>query len=79
MKCNVLYFGMIAETVQKNNEELIFENEVSITQLKDSLKEKYSALQKMSFQIALNQKIVPEETIIENHNEIAILPPFAGG
>ena len=79
MKCNVLYFGMIAEATQKDNEELTFENEVSIVQLKDLLKEKYNSLQKMSFQIALNQKIVSEKTIIENNNEIAILPPFAGG
>lgn len=79
MTCNVLYFGMIAESTQKNSEEFTFKNQISVQELKDQLLEKYSALQKMSFQVAVNQKLTSAKTIIENNNEIAILPPFAGG
>jgi len=36
-------------------------------------------LKGISYQVAVNQKIANKEQILNDTNEIAILPPFAGG
>ena len=79
MTYNVLYFGMIAEALTKHKETLHFENTVNVREFREFIKKQYSKLDNMSFQLAINKKITPEETTIEDNSEIAILPPFAGG
>lgn len=79
MKINLLYFGMIAEALSITNEQLIMSCETTIKELKNQLVEKYPILEKLEYQIALNQKISSKETIINTDCEIALMPPFAGG
>ena len=79
MKLNILYFGLIAEAIKCTQEEFILENETTVKQLKDILINKYTELEKLSYQIAVNQKLASPDTLITNNSEIAILPPFAGG
>lgn len=77
MLITVKYFGLIAEITQCENEPILF-SEKSIKALLDLLYVKYPDLRDKNFEVAQNQELVPIESLI-NGNEIALLPPFAGG
>jgi molybdopterin converting factor small subunit len=48
-------------------------------ELNEKLIEIYPALQTIKYSIALNRKIVRENTELKNEDTVAILPPFSGG
>ena len=77
MDLTVKYFGLLAEVTQCNEEQLDFTG-TTIKQLLESLISKYPDLKNKDFQIAQNNTITNDETKISS-NEIALLPPFAGG
>jgi molybdopterin synthase sulfur carrier subunit len=77
MQLNIKYFGLIAELTQCNEETLEFLNE-TIGDLKEVLFDKYPELKSKDFQVAQNQEIVSNETLISGE-ELALLPPFSGG
>ncbi|MCB9364622.1 MAG: MoaD/ThiS family protein [Flavobacteriales bacterium] len=72
------YFGMIAEAVGKENEEFECANS-SVEELNIALKNKYAKLASMNYKIAVNQSFVEPTTLLKDNDEIALLPPFAGG
>jgi len=78
MKVNIKYFGMIAEKIQCQNETLELEFNGQL-QLRDFFLDKYPTLNGMNFQIAINQELNEILTESSDSNEIALLPPFAGG
>ena len=77
MHITVKYFGQIAEVTQLDEESLEFSGTL-ISELLDLLYSKYNVLQNKDFQVAQNQELVSVETELTG-NEIALLPPFAGG
>lgn len=80
MKIVIKYFGLIIDVT--NQKEEIFEStfdEISTEQLKDILIQKYPQLEKITYKTAVNEVIVSENTILQNSDTIALLPPFAGG
>ena len=79
MNCEVRFFGMIAEKLNLQNEELNLDTDIfDLNDLKKSIKLKYPALEGMTFTTAvdgvLTNSINAKEVKIS-----AILPPFAGG
>ena len=78
MKLNVKYFGMIAEWAGSENGQLDFSG-TSVTELRSQIEKRIPGLTSASYQIAVNHVIADDETIITLGDEIAILPPFAGG
>ncbi|MDA9343482.1 MoaD/ThiS family protein [Algibacter sp.] len=77
MHINIKYFGQIAELTQKEEENLEFSG-IIVSELLETLYSKYSNLRTKNFQIAQNQELVSMETKLTG-NDIALLPPFAGG
>lgn len=80
MKILIKYFGLIIDLTNKKEE--VFEtdfNEISTEQLKSILVHKYPELEKIMYKTAINEVIVSENTMIQNNDTIALLPPFAGG
>lgn len=75
----VKYFGNIAEAAQSDSETLNHTS-ISLVELLNLLDTKYSIGQ-FSFQVAVNRKIVSKHQAlnISDSDEIALLPPFAGG
>ena len=73
------YFGMIAEKLQLQEEEIDFSAIELPVELKSYFTSRYPQLDKAPFVIAVNQVVVTELTSTENINEIVLLPPFAGG
>ena len=77
MHINIKYFGQIAEVTQTEEENLEFSG-IIVSELVETLYLKYSNLRTKNFQIAQNQELVSMETELTG-NDIALLPPFAGG
>lgn len=69
---------MIAEAMGKNedNIELTFNK---IVDLKQHLISENSKLLSYSFKFAVNNKLIDDDYILNLGDEIAVLPPFAGG
>ena len=78
MKLNVKYFGMIAEWAGSENGQLDFSG-TSVAELRSQIEKRIPGLSSASYQIAVNHVIVSDDAVITLGDEIAILPPFAGG
>lgn len=77
MHITIKYFGQIAEVTKTEEESLEFSGSL-VSELLESLNEKYNALKNKDFQVAQNQELVTDETELTGA-EIALLPPFSGG
>jgi molybdopterin synthase sulfur carrier subunit len=78
MKLTIHYFGMIAELTGTAKADFeLSGNDVS--ELKEQLEKTFPALRGMSYKIAVNQKLALSKTQINQQDELAVLPPFAGG
>jgi sulfur-carrier protein len=72
------YFGMIAEAIGKNEESLDFSGK-TIADLDTVLKNSTVKLSTMNYKFAVNQTMVEFTETLNENDEIALLPPFAGG
>lgn len=79
MKIEVFYFGLIEEALGKNKETVAIASNTSLKKLKEFLLKKHCLLQQTTFNLAVNKKIEPLEVLLNEGDEIALLPPFAGG
>ncbi|MGE0561859.1 MAG: MoaD/ThiS family protein [Flavobacteriales bacterium] len=80
MNLKVKYFGMLAETVGYQEDEIqIASSQISVVELTEEIIKKHPKLNTMNFKVAVNQSVVNNNLIITENDEIALLPPFAGG
>ncbi|MEP1487405.1 MAG: MoaD/ThiS family protein [Algibacter sp.] len=77
MYITIKYLGQIAEVTQLEEESLEFSG-LLISELLETLHSKYQNLKTKDFKVAQNQELVSVETMLTGQ-EIALLPPFAGG
>lgn len=78
MKIRVLYFGLIAQKTGCTEEEVSLELKGNVN-FREYFEEKYPTLKNQVYKIAVNQNITDFADIEDGINEIAFLPPFAGG
>lgn len=79
MKINIKYFGMIGEITGKENEVLELSNGANATKVLEQLRAKYSKLSVIPCNLAVNKAISTGNQPLKDNDEIALLPPFAGG
>ncbi|MBX2979655.1 MAG: MoaD/ThiS family protein [Flavobacteriales bacterium] len=72
----VLLFGMIAEKAGVDRMKV---HAASTHALRQLLAEKIQGLEALSYSIAVDRTIVHNDVPLQGHEEIAVLPPFAGG
>jgi len=77
MKVEVLLFGVLAEKVGKDM--IHVKDAVDLDSLRSSVFDTYPALRDYSFQISINRKLAKGNENLSEGDEIALLPPFAGG
>lgn len=77
MKITVLLFGVLAEKAGAQRLEL--ENIEDLESLKDYFNGKYPEFKELSFQVSVNQELVCGNIKLSDGDELALLPPFAGG
>ena len=76
MSLKVIMFGKLVD---------IAGNSVSVNDAKDTdslvnvLNKTYPALAATKYVIAVNKKVINQNTVLDNNSEIALLPPFSGG
>jgi molybdopterin synthase sulfur carrier subunit len=79
LSINIKYFGMIGEAARKDSETININESVTVEELKNVIVHKHPKLKKLDFQIALNLNIAGKDDRVNDKDEIALLPPFAGG
>ena len=79
MRIKIKYFGLFQEIVGKSEEELQLENSQGTEELAQLLKDKYNIKEELSFRLAVNHALIKGNSKLEESDEVAVLPAFAGG
>ncbi|MDZ7738219.1 MAG: MoaD/ThiS family protein [Bacteroidales bacterium] len=77
MKIKVLLFGILAE--KAGSAELEIENISTLKEMKKHIIEKFPSFASYKYRISLNQSLVDGNVSLADGDELALLPPFAGG
>jgi molybdopterin converting factor subunit 1 len=79
----VRFFAVLKKIVGKEEVVLDVEKGTTLEQLLSRLERDLPPLQQVMKEgkvlISVNQEVVPKECLIQNGDEVAFLPPFAGG
>jgi len=76
MKINIIVFGQLRDVL---GEQLELDTVNDITGLRDLLHEKFPAMHDANYMVAVNKKVVTENTGLTENCTVAILSPFSGG
>ncbi len=80
MKVKILFFGIVRDIVGENSMELELNQEMSIKNIQQILKEKYSGLTDIeNYAVAVNEEYVNGAFFIQENDVLAIIPPVSGG
>jgi len=72
----VKYFGPMTDITGKQEETIQSE---TLSELKATILKSYPDSEGVEFSISVNEEIIHEDIALSDSDEIAILPPFAGG
>lgn len=76
----VKYFGILADIVQKHEEQFLLDVEDnSLKSLQLMLETRYPEIKNITYSIAVNQCILNTGAKLKPNDELALLPPFSGG
>lgn len=79
MNIKIKCFGLLAEVIKAEETTVILKEHCTVHELKNILLKAFPALAGKEFKVAVNKNIVTENAIILPTDELALLPPFAGG
>lgn len=79
MTIHIKYLGMIADHTDKTSEDFVIANKSTVLDLNTLLLDKYPGLNQMTYKIAVNHQLSTNEKNLQDGDEVALLPPFAGG
>ena len=77
MEIKVLFFGVLAEVTQTMFRH--YRDVISYKDLINRVQDEYPEMVHYNYRIAVNSEIVNEEPELKNMDEVAFMPPFAGG
>ena len=77
MEINLLAFGQIAEITGKSAWKMAGIKDTNA--LIQDLEKQFPHLVKTNYSIAVNKKVIQENTVLNDNDTIALLPPFSGG
>jgi molybdopterin synthase sulfur carrier subunit len=77
MHIEVIFFGQLVDKVGCSTTRMI--NPGTIAAFKKAIVEQYPLLKQTKYTIALNNKIAEDTETIQEHDKIALMPPFSGG
>ncbi len=79
MKLTLLFFGSLVDITGIPKKELTTDSLLDVTLLNEHLHTIFPLMQKHKYKIAVNQKMVEVNQRLNDGDEVAFLPPFAGG
>ncbi len=77
MAIKVLFFGVLAE--RAGCSERIYNDITDTNSLEMKVAEEIEGLKEYSYIISVNREMTLENTALNDGDEVAFLPPFAGG
>jgi molybdopterin converting factor small subunit len=77
MEISVLFFGVLAEVTKTSFRH--YSNVGSFDDLKLRIEDEFPEMVHYNYRIAVNKEMVSDVPILNSGDEIALLPPFAGG
>jgi molybdopterin converting factor small subunit len=77
MEVKVLFFGVLAEVTGTKTKH--YREVKSIGDLIHRIQDKYPEVIHYNFEISLNNEIISDDPILNDGDEVSLLPPFAGG
>ena len=77
MEISLLSFGQVADIT--GNDNLKIPDVKNTNELNEFLAKAWPQLQSIKYSIAVNKKIIRENTQLQDEDTVAILPPFSGG
>ncbi len=77
MVVKVLFFGVLAEVAQTNLKH--YREVKSVSDLRLRIQDDFPEIIHYSFRISLNNEIINNDQVLNDGDEIALMPPFAGG
>jgi molybdopterin synthase sulfur carrier subunit len=77
MEIKVLFFGVLAEVTNTGFRH--YRDVKSYNDLKLRIQDDFPGIVHYNYRIALNNELINEDPELKNEDEIAFLPPFAGG
>lgn len=77
MEIKIWAFGQLAEIAGEFEWEM--SNVESTEELKLKLAEQFPAFPPLKYSIAVNHKVVQEDTKLHDADKVVLLPPFSGG
>ena len=81
MKIQVRYFAVLRERLRRDEEELELPSGADVAAAIDALAARHEAVAALRgrFQTAVNQEMVSASTALSDGDELALIPPVAGG
>lgn len=80
MKTTVLLFGIATDLIGNSSLDVLLPINCTVASFKELLTKQHPKLEKMSaYAIAINESYATDETVIQNNDIIAIIPPVSGG
>jgi sulfur-carrier protein len=77
MEVKVLFFGVLTEVT--GNDSRYYKDVKSIEELNIRIINDFPGLEHYKFRISLNNQIVDADQLLSDSDEVALMPPFAGG
>jgi sulfur-carrier protein len=77
MEIKVLFFGVLAEVTGTSFRS--YSEITSLSDLKLRIRDDFPEVDHYSFRISVNNELTDSEPLLKNGDEVAYLPPFAGG
>lgn len=77
MEIRVLFFGIISEVAKTGFRH--YSNIGSFDNLRLRIADDYPEFIHYNYRIAVNNEIINDEPVLKDGDEVAFLPPFAGG
>jgi molybdopterin converting factor small subunit len=77
MEIKVLFFGVLAEVTRINCK--YYSGISSFGDLKGRIEDEFPEIVHYSFRFSVNSEMIENESVLSNGDEVALMPPFAGG
>lgn len=77
MEINVLFFGVLAEVTGYSHKHYRYIK--SFGDLRLRIEDDFPEIVHYNYRIAVNNEIINADPVLNDRDEIALMPPFAGG
>ena len=77
VRINLIYFGSVMDITGINAETV--DTPATLNELNEFLHNRYPRLSVMSYRLSVNRQLITDNRQLIDGDEIALLPPFAGG